>query len=92
MKLKCLLLKIQFYLSQGTYSNSTNSQSWVVNHPNSFQKSNLLGTNLTDDFNMIDYAKRVDKILMKVKKDPGTDGEVIDALKHFFWGNLMDWR
>jgi hypothetical protein len=85
---KSLLLLIRFLLSQGTYSNSAKSQPWIVNHPNAFQKGNTLGKNLTDDSNMIDYAKKVDEILFKVKNDPGTDGEVIDALEHFFWGKL----
>jgi hypothetical protein len=60
---------------------------WLLSNPSDFHKANILG-NLMDvrnhTANMTVFVDISDSFL--VKMDDFTDGEVVDALEHFFWG------
>jgi hypothetical protein len=60
---------------------------WLVNNPSDFHEANVLGT-LRDmrnhTANMTVFADISEYFL--IRTDAFTDGEVVDALEHFFWG------
>jgi hypothetical protein len=62
---------------------------WLINYPKDFHnRSAHLGDGLVSVLNdkeqMKDFETIVDYFLPRV--DGFTDGEVVDALEHFFWG------
>lgn len=91
------MLKCLFYVAvaaalsvcSAEETGSSHMVSWLLNAPADFHnRSSHLGDGLIDVRNdsnqMKEYTKIVDHYLPRV--DGFTDGEVVDALEHFFWG------
>ena len=62
---------------------------WLINHPPAFHNHHLNGRPLEDITNnataMVSYQSTIQDQLDQ-HTDRGVDGEVVDALEHFFWG------
>jgi hypothetical protein len=59
---------------------------WLLNNPPYFQKASRTGMHdvRTNETAMAHFAENSDILLEKT--DGWTDGEVVDAMEHFFWG------
>lgn len=79
-----LLYFVRIICSQVNNLDSSKSLSWLINHPEAFHEGNSLGT-LADDTNMIEFENNIDDFLSRTVGSI-TDGEVVDAMEHFFWG------
>ena len=75
-------------LSSISHTNaSTSDISWLVNNPDYFHALNKTGVMLdvrNDSAKMTEFIQLSDSLLDKLKR--GTDGEVVDAMEHYFWG------
>ena len=66
-------------------SNHMEKTPWLVNNPASFHESKVVMRDMREDSaSMATFSGIIDKLLPTVNSY--TDGEVVDALEHFFWG------
>ena len=79
-----------FYIST-LWVTDSEKQGWLVNNPPDFKDSNNLLGKLVDVHdntkNMSFFSEFSDYFL--VRTDAFTDGEVVDALEHYFWGKTQ---
>ena len=66
-------------------SNQKEKTPWLLNNPASFHESKVVMHDLREDSaSMAIFSSVIDRLLPTL--DSHTDGEVVDALEHFFWG------
>ena len=66
-------------------SNQKVKTPWLLNNPASFHESKVVMHDLREDSaSMAIFSSVIDRLLPTL--DSHTDGEVVDALEHFFWG------
>ena len=86
--IEMIIIQIILVLLTLIETSYSEKQSWLVNNPPEFHENNkLLGklTDVNDNVkNMTFFSEFSDYFLLRT--DAFTDGEVIDALEHFFWG------
>ena len=60
---------------------------WLVNFPDSFQKRGNMGAlhDVRNDSKSMEVFVEISDVALP-RTDGYTDGEVVDALEHYFWG------